>query len=131
MAQQLANLFTRVGQIGFGVAVVGGVVNSALYNVIFAESLEVLVMALEALHEEAKPLRLEVSWLKTKVQVFGDLLDEAVHTRSSWSSSPLTVVRMRQFSPHWSNLVLLAGLDWSRPGWNGAERLAKTVAARD
>nr|AEN94571.1 prohibitin [Scylla paramamosain] len=33
MAQQLANLFTRVGQIGFGVAVVGGVVNSALYNV--------------------------------------------------------------------------------------------------
>ncbi|KAG0710615.1 Cytochrome P450 10 [Chionoecetes opilio] len=34
----------------------------------FAESLEVLVMALEALHEEAKPLGLEVSWLKTKVQ---------------------------------------------------------------
>ncbi|XP_069165066.1 prohibitin 1 [Procambarus clarkii] len=33
MAQQLAGLFTRVGQIGFGVAVVGGVVNSALYNV--------------------------------------------------------------------------------------------------
>ncbi|KAG0713167.1 CCR4-NOT transcription complex subunit 11 [Chionoecetes opilio] len=37
--------------------------------VIFAESLEVLVMALEALHEEAKPLGLEVSWLKTKVQL--------------------------------------------------------------
>ncbi|KAG0722363.1 Cyclin-F [Chionoecetes opilio] len=37
--------------------------------VIFAESLEVLVMALEALHEEAKPLGLEVSWLKTKVQI--------------------------------------------------------------
>ncbi|KAG0721057.1 CDPK-related kinase 5 [Chionoecetes opilio] len=36
--------------------------------VIFAESLEVLVMALQALHEEAKPLGLEVSWLKTKVQ---------------------------------------------------------------
>lgn len=33
MAQQLASLFTRVGQIGFGVAVVGGVINSALYNV--------------------------------------------------------------------------------------------------
>ncbi|KAG0698160.1 Protein spinster [Chionoecetes opilio] len=48
-------------------------------HLIFAESLEVLVMALEALHEEAKPLGLEVSWLKTKVQVFGDLLDEAVH----------------------------------------------------
>ncbi|KAG0717760.1 Endoplasmic reticulum junction formation protein lunapark-B [Chionoecetes opilio] len=37
-------------------------------HLIFAESLEVLVMALEALHEEAKPLGLEVSWLKTKVQ---------------------------------------------------------------
>ncbi|KAG0712764.1 hypothetical protein GWK47_017730 [Chionoecetes opilio] len=34
--------------------------------VIFAESLEVLVMALEALHEEAKLLGLEVSWLKTR-----------------------------------------------------------------
>jgi len=33
MAQQLAQLFTRMGQLGFGVAVVGGVVNSALYNV--------------------------------------------------------------------------------------------------
>ncbi|KAG0720572.1 putative aarF domain-containing protein kinase 1 [Chionoecetes opilio] len=48
--------------------------------VIFAESLEVLVMALEALHEEAKPLGLEVSWLKTKVQVFGSLLDETVQS---------------------------------------------------
>ncbi|KAG0727997.1 hypothetical protein GWK47_033436 [Chionoecetes opilio] len=36
--------------------------------VIFAESLEVLVMALEALHEKAKPLGLKVFWLKTKVQ---------------------------------------------------------------
>ncbi|KAG0711750.1 Major facilitator superfamily domain-containing protein 1 [Chionoecetes opilio] len=44
------------------------------------ESLEVLVMALEALHEEAKSLGLEVSWLKTKVQVFGGLLDETVQS---------------------------------------------------
>ncbi|KAG0719084.1 hypothetical protein GWK47_007392 [Chionoecetes opilio] len=42
--------------------------------VIFAESLEILVMALEALHEEAKPLGLEVSWLKTKVQNTQDSL---------------------------------------------------------
>ncbi|KAG0729750.1 hypothetical protein GWK47_029716 [Chionoecetes opilio] len=49
-------------------------------TVIFAESLEVLVMALEALHEEAKPLGFEVSWLKTKVQVFGVLLDETVQS---------------------------------------------------
>ena len=32
MAQQLTALFTRVGQIGFGVAIAGSVVNSALYN---------------------------------------------------------------------------------------------------
>ena len=48
--------------------------------VIFAESLEVLVMALDALHEEAKPLGLQVSWTKTKVQVFGGLLDETVRS---------------------------------------------------
>ena len=35
-------------------------------------------MALEALHEEVKPLGLQVSWPKTKVQVFGGLLDETV-----------------------------------------------------
>ena len=33
-------------------------------------------MALEALHEEDKALGLQVSWLKTKVQVFGGLVDE-------------------------------------------------------
>ena len=48
--------------------------------VIFAETLEVLVMALESLHEEAKPLGLKVSWPKTKVQVFGGLLDETVQS---------------------------------------------------
>ena len=47
---------------------------------IFAESLEVLVMALEALHEEVRPLGLNVSWAKTKVQVFGGVLDETVQS---------------------------------------------------
>ena len=47
-------------------------------SVIFAESLDVLVMALEALHEEAKPLEVLVSWPKTKVQVFRSLLDGLV-----------------------------------------------------
>ncbi len=37
-------------------------------------------MALEALHEEVKPLGVEVSWTKTKAQVFGGLLDEAVRS---------------------------------------------------
>ena len=47
---------------------------------IFAESLVILVIALKALHEEAKPLGLQVSWPKTKVQVFGGLLDETVQS---------------------------------------------------
>ena len=47
---------------------------------IFAESLEVLVMALKALYEEVKPLRLKVSSAKTKVQVFGGILDETVQS---------------------------------------------------
>ena len=33
---------------------------------IFAESLEVLVIGLEALHEEGNPLGLKVSWAKTR-----------------------------------------------------------------
>ena len=44
--------------------------------VIFAESLEVLVIALKARHKEAKSLGLQVICPKTKVQVFGGLLDE-------------------------------------------------------
>ena len=48
--------------------------------VLLAESLDVLVMALEALNEEAKPLGLKVSWIKTKIQAFGNLLDDAVES---------------------------------------------------
>ena len=48
--------------------------------VIFPESLKVLLMAFEALHEEAKPLGLQVSWPKTKIQVFRSLLDETVQS---------------------------------------------------
>ena len=44
--------------------------------VIFAELLE----ALEALHEEAKPLGLQISWPKIKVQMVGGLLDETVQS---------------------------------------------------
>ncbi|KAG0703014.1 E3 ubiquitin-protein ligase Bre1 [Chionoecetes opilio] len=69
--------------------------------VIFAESLEVLVMALEALHEEAKPLGLEVSWLKTKVQrleqrkrIEDDLRSriEQLEKRQTQSDDVLTVI---------------------------------------
>ncbi len=48
--------------------------------VLLAESLDGLVMALQALYEEAKPLRLKVSWTKTEVQAFGSLLDDTLQS---------------------------------------------------
>ena len=39
-----------------------------------------LVLALETLSKEAKPLGLRVSWAKTKIQDFGDLLNGAVQS---------------------------------------------------
>ena len=40
--------------------------------------MEVLVVALKALHKEVKPLVVKISWPKTKVQVFRGLLYETV-----------------------------------------------------
>ncbi|XP_045118097.1 uncharacterized protein LOC123508419 [Portunus trituberculatus] len=48
--------------------------------VFFTESLEVLLMTLEALHKEVKPLGIQISCHKTKDQVFGALLDETVQS---------------------------------------------------
>ena len=47
---------------------------------ILSESLETLVAALDVFSNEAKPLGLEVSWTKTKVQEFGDFLGEPVQS---------------------------------------------------
>lgn len=41
-----------------------------------AELLEVLLMALKALHDGVKPMGLQVSCITTKAQVFGGLLNE-------------------------------------------------------
>ena len=46
--------------------------------VIFAETLDILVEALEALNAESELLRLHVSWVKTKIQAFNDILDAAI-----------------------------------------------------
>ena len=46
--------------------------------VIFAETLDILLGALEVLSEESEPLRLRVSFVKTKIQAFNDILDAAV-----------------------------------------------------
>jgi len=45
--------------------------------VILAETLDVLTEALETLTVEAEPLGLRVSWIKTKIQDFGSILDAA------------------------------------------------------
>ena len=70
--------------------------------VIFAETLDNLLGALEVLNEESEPLGLQVSWVKTKIQAFNDALhgQKYVDTSSSiisfqnqgalkWSWSPL------------------------------------------
>ena len=46
--------------------------------VIFAETLDILLGALEVLIEESEPLGLRVSRVKTKIQAFNDILDAAV-----------------------------------------------------
>ena len=46
--------------------------------VIFAETLDIILGALEVLNEELEPLGLQVYWVKTKIQAFNDILDAAV-----------------------------------------------------
>ena len=47
--------------------------------VIFAETLDILLGALEVLNEESEPLGLRVSWVNTYIQgCFNDILDAAI-----------------------------------------------------
>ena len=46
--------------------------------VIFAETLDILLGALEVLNEEPEPLGLRDSWVKTKIQAFNDIMDAAI-----------------------------------------------------
>ncbi|KAG2470691.1 ELAV3 protein, partial [Polypterus senegalus] len=50
--------------------------------VIFAESMEALIVALEKLSEESECLGLRVSWIKTKIEAFNDLLGTAISSVS-------------------------------------------------
>jgi len=43
--------------------------------VIFAETLDILLGALEVLNEESEPLGLRVYWVKTEIQAFNDILE--------------------------------------------------------
>ena len=42
------------------------------------ETLDILLGALEVLNEESEPLGLWVSWVKTMIQAFNDILDAAI-----------------------------------------------------
>ena len=46
--------------------------------VIFAETLDILLGALDVLNEESEPLGLWVSWIKTKIQAFNDIFNAAI-----------------------------------------------------
>ena len=46
--------------------------------VIFAETLEILLGALEVLNDESELLGLRVSWVKIKIQAFSDVLNAAI-----------------------------------------------------
>ena len=46
--------------------------------VIFAETLEILLGALEVLNEESEPLGFPFSWVKTQIQAFNDILDVVI-----------------------------------------------------
>ena len=46
--------------------------------VIFTETPDILLGAFEVLIEESEPLGLWVSWVKTKIQAFNDILDAAM-----------------------------------------------------
>ena len=46
--------------------------------VICAETLDILLGAFEVLNEESEPLGLRVSWVKTKIQAFNDIVDAAI-----------------------------------------------------
>ena len=46
--------------------------------VIFAETFDILLGALDVLNEESEPLGLRISWVKAKIQAFNDILDAAV-----------------------------------------------------
>ena len=50
--------------------------------VIFAETLDILLRALNVLNEELEPLGFGVSWVKAKIQSFNDIFDAAVLSES-------------------------------------------------
>ena len=74
-----------VGRTGCGASFGLGRITDLVFAddaVIFAEFMDMIVGVLETLSEEAEPLGLCTSWIKTKIQAFGDGLDVAMESVS-------------------------------------------------
>ena len=52
--------------------------------VIFAETLDIFLGALEVQNEESELLGLQVFWVKTKIQAFNDIFDAAILSICLW-----------------------------------------------
>ena len=87
--------------------------------VIFAETLDILLGTLKVLNEESEPLGLRVSWVKTKIQAFNDILDAAILSVSVCGED---VVVTERFTYLGSDIHVSAGCeseDNRRLGWVG------------
>ena len=73
--------------------------------VIFAETLDFLLGALVVLNEESELLGLRVSWVKTKIQAFNDILDVA------FLSVPVSVEVMERVTYLGSDIHVSAGCE--------------------
>ena len=76
--------------------------------VIFVETLDILLGALKVLNEESEPLGLRVSWVKTKIQAFNDILDAAVLSVSVCGEDVKITERFTSFG---SDIHVSAGCD--------------------
>ncbi|KAG0716054.1 Opsin-VA [Chionoecetes opilio] len=102
-------------------------------HLIFAESLEVLVMAQEALHEEAKPFGLEVFWLKTKVQQRkGEPLIQCVELRADEKIRRAATRKLNQriFGLLSRDLVAAEGHSQKGRATNSSKKMISPAAAR-
>uniref|UniRef100_A0A8C4NFK3 Reverse transcriptase domain-containing protein n=1 Tax=Eptatretus burgeri TaxID=7764 RepID=A0A8C4NFK3_EPTBU len=73
--------------------------------VIFAETSEILLGALQVVNEESEPPGLRVSWVNTKIQAFNDILDAAV------LSVPVCVEVVERFTYLGSDIHISAGCE--------------------
>ena len=87
---------------------------------LLSEMLEVLLLALDVLREEASPLGLEVNWQKTKIQSTID--SAALYLLQFWSQltqltslSPMSTSAQKFIPPAAQNLKSTVGSVWPKP----------------